>query len=97
MNINLSPEANELLSKYRSEYKERGIKTKNWNAILSNIILSCSDSQWVEMIEEQTPIDYHINQAMGDENLKVKILQAILKENKSKVKKQSEVENLNTL
>ena len=86
MNIKLTNEALLRVNKLRELHKSRGLKVKNWCNIISDILIDANETVWEQKIEEQTPKEFVLEQALNDPELIDKIHKLILKSKKTKNK-----------
>ena len=84
MNIRLTQQAMERIYHFKKEFKERGLKARDWNQILSELIISANETDWTKKIEELTPSDYYLNQIQNDPDMKERIVKMYLKTRKAK-------------
>ncbi len=96
MNIKLTEEAMGKLNSFRMKYKDRGLKTKDWNILLSRLILNSSESEWEALIEKLTPVDYHFNNLQKDPSFKEELVKMMLKKAKTRNSK-NEIETSDSI
>ena len=86
MQIQLNNEATEVLKKYKELGTSRGIKKMWWDRIVSELILSSSETFWESKLEQLTPAKYLINESYDDEELQQEIVRLILKKKRTRKK-----------
>ena len=66
MRITLSDKVIKLIGKLKQDHADRGIKKEVWEQMLSEALLTHSAEFWRQKIEEHTPENYLIDQALKD-------------------------------
>ena len=79
MDIQLNNEATERLKRFKTIFKDRGLKAHDWSEIVSQIILRLNDASWQYLIDLQTPEEYLIKRSLNDPSSRKALLDFIKK------------------
>ncbi len=69
----LTSEAEHPFSVFQNELKTRGIKNLDLNEFVVTALSQIPEAWWQARIEELTPLEYRVNNALSDPNLRQKL------------------------
>ena len=77
MQLTLNEELSKKLQDLKEKHKGRGLRFKNWNAVLNQLLLEASDEIWSEAIEAQISEKVLIKEMLEDPQARQKMLEAL--------------------
>lgn len=65
------------LAKFAQEIKQRGVKNFDMTQLILEVFDSQTDEWWSDKLESETPLEFKINRALSDPNMREKLKELV--------------------